>query len=251
MKNIILGIMLVFFARTVNVYAVELSFGLSGSYMSLNLLRGDDAERYIDRLKYLGMRDMAFFQFFNAAQLDIMLELTPFLALETGVGYGVSTIKIEGKIYPENLSYPINRRALFRREEITVPIMLRLQIETSYSLLYGSAGVKFGIPLSETYHSIRSSTFISDINEVVLDSSEYAMDIAFALGSETRITGANYIGMRMGYDLNLIKPFQSVAIDDDADFYHDDLSFIITYRYAFNSKWNKQNSSNNYNNESI
>lgn len=91
----------------------------------------------------------------------------------------------------------------------------------------------------------------ASFNVTGIDFSENAsavnLDIAFSLGSEYRIAGAHYVGLRLGYDLNVLSPLDaekyadaiSGTASDFEDIYQDNFSASLTYRYAFNSKWTK------------
>ena len=137
----------------------------------------------------------------------------------------------------------------FQRNELTIPIMIRGQYELEKFVGYASVGVKLGIPLSKHYSF---SKILKDGKEI--DSSKesnkeadpnysgLAMDVAFALGGEYRIAGAHYVGLRLGYDLNVISPYNTKEMSDamakDFAFYQDNFNVSLSYRYAFNSKWN-------------
>jgi len=70
------------------------------------------------------------------------------------------------------------------------------------------------------------------------------MDVSFAIGQEFRLGDANYLGIRIGYDLNVIQnfdiqQFKDAGLEAYTSHFMDDVEFAITYRYAFGSKWKK------------
>jgi len=136
--------------------------------------------------------------------IDVMFEFIPYLALETGL-----EIKFLETIGVSKWS---------------IPLMLRGQYEYNLGVTYASAGVKFALLNAYT---------------------DFTMDASFAIGQEFRLGDANYLGIRIGYDLNVVKypdtvttSFIFTQITRDINV-PSDLSFSITYRYAFNSKWKK------------
>ncbi len=246
MKKIFLVLSMMFIS--VNIYGVETSIGLSTPGFGLGFLRGSDAKRIIDNLEdspVSGYEKVFGLSLSPAAQLNVMVEFLPFIAIETGVGWRTSSI-----IYKHEQNY-IRTDVTFTRNEIIVPIMLRFQHEFERFVIYGSAGVLLGIPLSKTYEF--RHVFLSDnISEAFSNTNDYNsspfnMDVSFALGGEFRVASAHYIGLRLGYDLNVLSPLNAKEIaaekgepeEDFKSWYHDNFNLSLSYRYAFNSKWNK------------
>ena len=228
MKKVFLVLSMMFLS--VSLYSMEVSFGSSLRYLSMGILRGSDANLLGDTLVDFGLDEIDSVSFFSGGQLDMMIELTPFFALETGIGYSVSTFEFEGRTLGG-----VKAEVIFKREEVTIPLLLRLQVETRNQVFYAAAGVRLGIPVTDTYSEVNASLFGVSQSIDVLDS-EFALDVSFALGAENRLIGSHYLGARMGYDMNVISPFDDKEMDD---FFHDDFYGTITYRYAFNSKWDK------------
>ena len=247
MKKMILVLSMMLIASS--VYAIEYSVGLTAPGFGVGILQGDTAKQYTDFLESgaMGTEVKKVFSpsFAPAVQLDFMVELLPFLAIETGLGWTYSSIiyeseEIGGYMYQANIV----------RNELTIPIMIRGQYEADKFVAYGSVGVKLGIPLSKHYSSMKMLKDGKEMDESKemnekLDPtySDLAMDIAFALGGEYRITGAHYVGLRLGYDLNVISSVNMKEMTDDQakdfDFYQDNFNVSLSYRYAFNSKWTK------------
>ncbi len=68
-----------------------------------------------------------------------------------------------------------------------------------------------------------------------------SVDLGIAIGGEFRITGGHYIGLRAGYDWSLFMSHLETSKNiKNIEFYHNNLNLSLTYRYAFNSRWNKQ-----------
>ena len=231
MKKVFLILIMMFLSAS--LYAIEVSFGVSSRYLSMGILRGDDANLIGDTLVDFGLDEIDPISFFSGGQIDMMIELSPFFALETGIGYSVSTFTFEGRTLGG-----VKAEAIFKREELNIPLLIRLQVETKNQVYYAAAGVRLGIPVTDSYAEVNASLFGTSQSLDVLDS-EFALDVSFALGVENRLIDSHYLGARMGYDMNVIAPFDAKEKDD---FFHDDFYGSITYRYAFNSKWNKPKS---------
>ncbi len=237
MKKVFLALAVVFTLVTtsVNAYAVEVSLGTSFQPLGFNFLRGSDARSFINDMKSDGLESTLDLLF--ESRIDVMIEILPYLALETGIGQRLSMNFYDGTIPIVEGVLEAGARTTIQRLEFTVPIMIRGQYEFERQLLYASVGVKLGIPMTNSY--VTTSMPLFDIEEDLLDS-KFSMDVSFALGLEGRLGDANYLGVRLSYDLNVIKPFDNKEIDD---FYHDSFGAALTYRYAFNSKWKKKNAS--------
>jgi len=227
MKKMFLILTMMFLSAS--LYAIEVSFGISGEYIETGILRGSDANLLVDALGDIGINEIYPLSFFPAGQIDLMLELTPFFAIETGIGYATSVIAFEGRYFG------VNADVVLARKEVTIPFLLRLQVETKNQVYYMAAGVKLGIPVTDSYVEVNASLFGLNENLYLLDS-EFTLDASFVLGVENRLIGSHYLGARMGYDMNIRPPFEDEHYDD---FFHDSFYGSITYRYAFNSKWNK------------
>jgi len=246
MKKMILVLSMMLISAS--VYAIEYSVGLSAPGFGVGILRGEDAKTMTDVFKEVDAKSVFAPSFAPAFQLDFMVEFLPFLALETGIGWTYSSV-----IY-EMEDGDFLSQQIFQRNELTIPIMIRGQYEADKFVAYGSVGVKLGIPLAGQY--MYGKEFKdgkeTDASKKRREDSEMdnysalAMDIAFAIGGEYRITGAHYVGLRLGYDLNVLSPLDAKKVaknfGDEAknfeDFYQDNFNVSLSYRYAFNSKWN-------------
>lgn len=224
---LVLSMMLI----STSVYAIELSIGLSTPGFGLAFLRGDDAEDEVRRLENGNLEQASAFSFAPAIQLDLMIALAPFLAIETGIGYSTSSIIYEGETGNERTEIT------FKRDEMTIPLMLRLQHQIGSLLGYGAVGVKFGLPQSKTYQSTK--VFVNDrLNDSFSDTdsdnaSDFSMDVAFALGLELNLLYSHYVGIRGGYDLNVISPINTDNTPSNYEWYQDNFNVSLTYRYAF------------------
>lgn len=260
MKKIflVLSIMLI----STSIYAIEVSVGFSAPGIGLGILRGDGvlnaANLATERSgSSEGMEQKLTISFAPAFQTGIMIEVLPFLALETGIGYTMSTVMYENEYITtvNGATVDASAQLLFTKTEITIPFMFRLQHEFRRFVMYGAVGVKLGIPVSKGYLS--EQTLIDGVLNVYFpeDASSVSMDISFSLGGEFRIASSHYLGLRLGYDLNVISPFDAekyadarnqalnatykINASDYKDIYHDSFGASVTYRYAFGSKWNK------------
>ena len=237
MKRVILALALVFalVATSVDAYAVEASIGASFQPIGLSILRGSDAKSFIDDMKTSGLEST--FEFLIESRIDVMVEFSPYLALETGIGQRLSMFVYDGAIPTPIPGISVGMQNVIQRLEFIVPVMLRGQYEFERQLIYASVGVKLGIPITNSYVFSQVPSF--DIKENLVDS-KFSMDVSFALGLEGRLGDANYLGVRLSYDLNVIEPFDDKEM---SDFNHDSFGAALTYRYAFNSKWKKKNAS--------
>jgi len=225
MKKVIF-VMIAMFAISTAIYAVEVSVGASIG-LGPTFLRGEDAKT-LDEMYRKAYGEPMGVHFYP--QFDVMIEFLPYLALETGLGS-----KVISAVSYQETGNPNSEQANFQKFlNINVPLMLRGQYEYSLGVSYISVGVRLGFDvLGFDYH------FSSDLDgsqETILEGSPFNMDIAFAVGQEFRLGDANYLGIRIGYDLNVVRPYDTTNIEEFGLF-HDDLTFSITYRYAFGNKW--------------
>ena len=226
MKKMILVLSMMLISA--NAYAFGLSMGLSAPGFGLSFLRGDHAERMVKNLEDSGMKEKSAFSFAPAVQLDLMIELLPFFAIETGIGWTISSI-----IY-EYETASVKEELTIERNELTIPIMLRLQHQIGSLLGYAAVGVKIGMPQSEIY--MYKKVFEDDRlsrSENYEYSSEITLDVAFAVGFELNILDSHYFGVRGGYDLNVINPIDIEYVVSDYEWYQDNFNVSLTYRYAF------------------
>lgn len=254
MKKILLCVMLLVLTTSTNVYAfiymfdlmgrigAEVSVGVTAFGIGTGFLRGSDAKTMINGFE----RDLSSsISFAPAAQFDIMIEYIPgFAAIETGVGYSYSSLTYEKG---EGQNKVKNR---FTREEITVPIMFRGMLDNPFFIPYSAVGVKFGIPVGDSYLSSKTFENAEEIQSIDIDTSDFSLDVSFAIGFEYNIKSSydkeidiydratsHYIGLRLGYDLNVISPLQNSENVRGNDFFHDNLSVSFTYRYLINHRW--------------
>ena len=230
MKKImkLLFVFVALFAFSTVSYGVE--FSLGGSFGgSIPFFRGSDSKDFTSILEATsGDRkpDRGGFHY----QADLMLEFNPYFAIETGLGYTMSSI-----------NYNDERLITVDNQNLYIPLMLRGQYEWTRNTFYASVGVKLGFPMGREY---LSGIYIQPILTPSIEKSTFSMDASFAIGSELRIGKANYFGIRIGYDLNVLqtfdkKEFKKYVPGNPLNNFIDDVNFSLTYRYAFGSKWNK------------
>ncbi len=234
MKKII-AVMIAMFTIGTSVYALEVSVGASVG-LGPSFLRGEDAKTFDKMYSTVYGKPMGV-NFYP--QLDVMVEFLPFLALETGLGSKIiSTVSYQDTNNPDSVQANFQKFLNFN-----IPIMIRGQYEYSLGVTYASVGVRLGFNLiGSDYHFLSGLPEGSSTEEASLfKSSPFNMDIAFAVGQEFRLGDANYLGIRIGYDLNVIRPYDTKALNDigleSPSLFHDDITFSLTYRYAFGSKW--------------
>ncbi len=228
MKKILLAILTIFII-SMSSYAIEYSLGASVG-VSPAYLRGSD-ELYYSSVAEILSGDNDPYRFGYVPSVNFMIEPLAFLAIETGVAWETIFISYSGM---SNIS--------FNKSQISIPISLRGQYEYKLGVTYASVGLKFGIPLSQYFldDSSRYSSIFSE-SSISIENSSFSMDVIFAIGQEFRLGDANYLGIRVSYDLNVVssinkEQFSSIGLDTPSLFI-DNINFSITYRYAFKSKW--------------
>lgn len=212
--------------------AQEVSFGFSGPGLGFNVLRGDYAEAIEDAAD-LNDADKIAFSFAPAFQVNLMFEFAPSFALETGIGFGYSAVSYTAP----NSSLLEDGIEIYLKAGVSIPIMLRLQHESKRSVIYLSVGPKFIIPFLNDYAFRYLNLSALTDGTTILKNNDFGLDIGFAIGGEIRLLDANYIGLRVAYDLNVISIAKAPRGVDDFELLHDNFGVSLTYRYAFGSKW--------------
>jgi len=224
---LVLSIMLAVITTQASLYAIEVSVGISAGLYEHSIFRGSDAD------KFSGLND------FSGSEVDIpiniMVEFLPFLALETGIGYSYTRIMDYDADMDFSEGFSFDKGSIvFFKHGFTIPLMLRGQYEFNRVLVYGSVGPKLFIPISDYVYKVDPAVAAD-----FFKNSNFSLDLGFALGVEFRVGDANYLGLKVGYDLNLISPLKSIGGKENPKFYNDDAGVSLTYRYAFGSKWKK------------
>ena len=239
MNKFFATVVLSFLFISFNLYSFEVSVGSSFLGIGFGVFRGKYAQIIENEAEDSNTKlNTSSTSFMPAIQADVMIEFLPFLAFETGIGFGISSYSAEVK----KIDSP---EYIFTRSEFRIPIMIRGQFELERFLLYASFGTKLGIQLSDNYITIKNETANSEDITEIKNARGFTVDIAFALGGEFRIVDSHYGGLRVGYDLNVLSPMVGVSttafsineIHANSTF-HDNFNVSLTYRYAFNSKWN-------------
>ncbi len=219
------------------VLSIDVSVG--GSFgLGLPLFRGSAYEEIQSSLGQLGGfgGSAEESKFAYAPQIDAVIVFNPFVAVETGVGFLSSvetrTVSIFGG----------STESVMKRTQITIPVMIRGSYEygldlgpISSGITYLSAGAKLGLPVASYSTSTGSVLGVTFSDEV--DAASFVLDIAFAVGQEFKFAEKHFLGMRVGYDLNVLTPLDEDATSNlsgsDVELFHDNLLFGITYRYMF------------------
>ena len=217
-------------------YAIEISVGISADIGS-PIFRGDDYTTYVAGLYDIGFENGHGLSY--RFGVDLMVELMPFFAIETGFGYGTSRLRLNDMNISDKFPLIDSEDPLFDKTGYTIPLMLRGQFEAGIMLLYGSIGPKFFIPSSDYIALDYGKGGEAILPQGYIENNDFAIDLGFALGFEVRLGKSHYLGARFNYDLNLLSPIKSIGGNSDPSFYQDNMSGSLTYRYAFNSKWKK------------
>lgn len=163
----LLCVMIVLFSVSAVSHAIEVSVGgsLGGG---IAFLRGDNADTMPDSDEAFAMQ----------IQANVMLQFMPFLALETGVGYGGSEINYSTS------TLGINTKITLARAQVYIPLLVRGQYEYDLGVTYASAGVKLNIPIMEDFWKVK----VGDATATtLLGKAPFIVDIAFAVGQEFKL----------------------------------------------------------------
>ena len=252
--NKLLCIIIALIVVNTSAYALDISLG--GSFGA-----GGPIFRGLDYKKSMGNVDLLKETFPNfkkttfaiVPQVDLMLEFIPFLALETGLGFKYSTLNYSDSIQAGDIKAG---GKIATRSEIFIPVMLRSQFEYKLGVTYISTGLKIGIPVSDYLLQENEYPSFNKKKIIIAKASVFTLDIAFAVGQEFKIANSHYLGIRVGYDMNVLRPYAtSVAVVvesgdtvpseeetmlDDTDWFQDNFAVALTYRYTFNSKSKKR-----------
>ena len=234
--NKLLCVIIILLAINTSLYAIEISVGISADVGS-PIFRGDDYIGYVASLYDMGLKNGSGFSY--RVGIDLMLEIMPFFAIETGFGYGSSRLRLNDMNTSDKFPLIESKDPLFDRTGFTIPLMLRGQFESGIMLLYGSIGPKFFIPTSDYVAVDYEKGGEAILPQGYIENNDFAIDLGLALGVEVRLGKSSYLGVRFNYDLNLLSPIKSIGGNEEHSFYQDNMSGSLTYRYAFNSKWNK------------
>lgn len=221
MKKKIVLVSLVFALVVGHVSAID--FAMGGTFgFGMPVFRGDDSDYVVDIVENWEEPDGDNFLYKLMAvsplmQMDVYIGITPYLLVETGIGF---------RSYAGRWKNPNSNETLYiTSQDILIPVMVRGKYDIGIFSVYASTGAKFIIPgiLGHTYysHSKGSNLGVSEPEQ-----NDFLMDWGFAVGAEVKL-GKMHVGLRGSYDLNLVSPLK------DAEFYHDNLNLSITFRDAF------------------
>ncbi len=174
---------------------------------------------------------------FNIQGQGIMLlEFTPNLGMEIGLGLRYSQHRTAHE-QGSNLNL-----VKFQRLEVTFPLYFRAQYRYAFDFdlfdnltTYATIGPKVSLPFLYDYREdIYGNLFQTPANSVNLD-------ISFSLGHDIEIEQDVFVGLRFGYDLNIIDTISDSVAQGDADqketfidnyghSFHDDFTVYISYR---------------------
>ncbi len=249
-KLLLLCLIIVVIPKT--LYTIDLSIGFSFG-AGAPVMYGEDFDSYKkyyeNNYQYLKLYGYTLL----IPQIDLMLECSPFFAIELGLGYKLSTYKVKYEIHDDadeySSAYSYDYIISHTKNYIYIPLMLRGQYQYSLGVIYLSTGVKFGFPVGSTYTTSFCEYTEGDFIGYFYYSGDvrpslFLLDVSFAIGHEFNVATSHYVGIKVNYDLAVIKPFyamegttvkfygKSYPFADDAEWKHDDITFAITYRYA-------------------
>ncbi len=228
-----ISVLVLFIVMVSASFAVDFSIGTSFGIGFPNL-RGSDYEKTIDEMDIAEAKDPGLDfddeEISLSPRIDVLMEFTPYLALETGLGFKYS------QEYYDAVSAAGKIKFKFNRTELYIPIMLRGQIPYAINagfltggLTFLSAGVKLGTGFGDYYEAEVVS--LTEPRYENNKAAPFIMDIALSLGQEFKLGSSHFVGLRVNYDINILQPF-----DDEGyaiDLTHDDFTVALSYRYAF------------------
>lgn len=203
------------------LYAIDISIGISSPGYGVGVLRGENGEDFVNIVDAFGFKEDTNLSFFPMAQFNLLFEFSPYLGLETGIGYGRSILTwSRGEAIID-----------LYRDGLIIPLMGRSQFSLGIFNFYVMFGPKFVIPLKDEYYTrINQDGTTDSANNY--EENRFTMDLGFALGSEIKL-GSLFLGLRVGYDFNVVSPVKAEQSSGaDVSWYHDVFCSSITLRYA-------------------
>lgn len=223
MKKKISCVLLVITLIAGQLYAVDFSWGGSFAF-GMPIFRGENAKNMIDSVEnYDDVADTFLLKLVGVApsmQTDLLIGISPYFALETGVG-----MRWFGKGWKG-----ANRSVAITSMDLMIPLMARGRYDIGILSLYASIGPTFIIPLPiyDYYYDKVTGFPATDV-----ETNPFLMDLGFALGFEVKL-GKFHMGLRGSYDLNVISPIKTIN-GRDVKWYQDNLNLSITFRDAVKS----------------
>lgn len=196
------------------IHAFDFSMGASFG-MGMPVFRGEDAKEMMDKIDDRGYKkDNNLFSLSPTFQMDLLFGFSKYIALETGVGY---------RGYKQEWDSGSTTAVRIYSQNLIIPVMLRGQFPFGIFSLYASIGPKFNISFTDKlyFDSLDAPKGIGTVAE----GNSFLIDLGFAIGFEIKL-GRIYMGLRGGYDLNLMSPMDI----SDAKWYQDNFGGSLTFR---------------------
>lgn len=230
MKKIIFSFLTIFVIG-VNAFAVDFSIGATLGGWGPTFGRGKEyKDSTSGDTKAAGIPySMAFAQ---VADVRAFVDIIPYFGIEAGVGYAMKSLATKYEVGSDKYV------GQFNLNQISIPIFFKGQYEIANMVnVYLGVGPKFNINLGGNITSYLNDKKVGD--EVKLEKEVYNafdMDLTIALGAEYKIAEVHYLGLRVGYDINLLGSFKTQNEDgkyETSKYYIDDLAIALSYRYKF------------------
>ena len=211
-------------------HALQISIGASFLGGGFNMNRGDDYKKFLNSFNPTDeFKKKSTFSFSPAFQANLMFNFSPYFAIETGIGVGVSrSFHAESSIKKDEIT--------ITRIDMIIPLMLRLQYSSQNIILYTSIGPNFNMPTTE-YPYTQESNKAEAIESF---KSVFTIDMSFAFGAEYMVSKNHYIGVRADYNLNVMPMFSIInnttstnKTFEALNWNQDRFNLSLTYRYAF------------------
>ncbi|MGL4982464.1 MAG: outer membrane beta-barrel protein [Treponemataceae bacterium] len=235
-KKIALAIVVLCMSFT--VFAIDISLDITAGGLGPSFMRGAYIKETNKHFADSGMqvKNGTAARITSTASVNAVLEFIPYLGIEAGLGFGISTSSLKVNINKLSTEIPYEFR------ELMIPVMLRLQLPIAKFNIYAGFGANFNIVLSG------EGSVFNDSGELVASELKkeyytgFITDLVFALGVEYVIAKRHFLGLRTQYNLGVTDRVTKKYADDNiftsergerALLLFDSLGFSFTYRYKF------------------
>ncbi|MGL4981818.1 MAG: outer membrane beta-barrel protein [Treponemataceae bacterium] len=215
-------------------YAADFSFGTVIGGFGTTSVRGSDYKSFLEDNAYDSFVGIPYSMSFSP-MVDIrgQVDIIKYLGFEFGVGYAQRSIGFyqKPKVGEEDDHY-ISKYTL---PSISIPLMLKAQFPINkFILFYAGVGtrlnfnVKVNLDVYKNDKKENKKYFAQRYDAVDLD-------LSIALGSEYIIGKNHYLGLRLGYDFNMLGSLLNEDFEKQK-IYIDNLAISLTYRYMISDK---------------
>lgn len=223
MKNYFVLILIIISST---VYGVQFSLGINTVGLGPTFQRGDDYTKATEDMKNSGKTGIKNAGYINSTHIAFQIDFAKHFSTEFGVGYNFREFSLKFNLSGERYE----NRSYFN--SVSIPLIFKVQYEfLNFVNLYAGLGPIFNFNISANNLTYKNGIRISNNKFIDSEYNVFDMDINFVLGVEFNIMRSSYIGIRSGYNLNVLSPIKTGG--ERSKYYVDALIFHITYRYVF------------------